>query len=624
MTDQEFDALVAKLQRQSAAHPVLYRLRVLLLAALGYGYLLGAVLLLGIGITFIVIAMVALRVGFFAGRLVKPLATLMTTVLKALWVRIPAPMGIAVTRADAPALFALLDRIRAQARGPRIHTVLVTSAFNASIVQVPRLGVFGWQKNYLVLGLPLMRFVSPPEFAAVVAHETGHLVGAHGRWGAWLYRQRQSWLNLLQRLEAQRQLARSSFLEFSRWYAPLFNAYTFVMARAQEYEADRLSAAVAGSRIAADALIRIDIGGRWSDQVFWEDIRRRTRADALPPDAIFTDQASRGRDPAALDGGATLLEAALKVETSHLDTHPSLRARLTAMREEPRLPPVFDRSAAEELLGPALTTLEGAINRTWYEWALPHWKEEYEAAVAQRGRLAALQAKESTAALSTEELWERACLWSAEERDDESAALVEQLVATAPEFAPAQSTWGMILLGRGEDAGLQFIDRALALGGIDPRQACAAAHGYLIAHGRPAEAQRYVDRIAEYDRSLMAAQEERRTFGPHDATEPHGFDEAQLEALRVALRKHPQVKSAALVRKRLKHFPESPVYVLGIRIRKEGWGRLQTQAIAVRKALLTQLQFSSVWVCYSLDLLTAVGAKRFEDAAGGPFYRAER
>jgi hypothetical protein len=51
---------------------------------------------------------------------------------------------------------------------------------------------------------------------------------------------------------------------------------------------------------------------------------------------------------------------------------------------------------------------------------------------------------------------------------------------------------------------------------------------------------------------------------------------------------------------------------------------LQTQAIAVRKALLTQLQFSSVWVCYSLDLLTAVGAKRFEDAAGGPFYRAER
>jgi hypothetical protein len=37
-----------------------------------------------------------------------------------------------------------------------IHEVLVTPEFNASIAQVPRLGVFGWHRNYLRIGLPLM------------------------------------------------------------------------------------------------------------------------------------------------------------------------------------------------------------------------------------------------------------------------------------------------------------------------------------------------------------------------------------------------------------------------------------------------------------------------------------
>ena len=90
-----------------------------------------------------------------------------------------------------------------------------------------------------------------------------------------------------------------------------------------------------------------------------------------------------------------------------------------------------------------------------------------------------------------------------------------------------------------------------------------------------------------------------------------------------ALRKFPRVASAALLRKRLRHFPESPLYVLGVRIRRQGWARVSTQATSVMHALVAGLRLPGDWICFPLDLLTRIGAKRFEEAAGGAFYRAE-
>lgn len=622
MTDQEFEALVSRLQRASAAHPVLYRVRVLLLAALGYAFLVGSVIALGVATIAIVIVLAGLRVAVFARRLAGPLATLMAMVLRALWVRIPTPTGVPVMAERAPRLFALLERVRKQVDGPRIHRVLMDGTFNASIVQVPRLGVFGWQKNYLVVGLPLMHLIPTPEFEAVIAHEMGHLVGAHGRFSIWVYRQRQSWLQLLQQLEAEKKLEGSVFLDFSRWYAPLFNAYTFVMARAHEYDADRLSAKVSSPRVAADALARIEVGGRWVSQDFWPDIQRRVRAAALPPADVFNEMARRGREPAEADRVSARLTEALGAETGSMDTHPSFKARLEALGESPRPPVPFHASAAQEVLGRDLLDLEGQLDRSWHDSVVDHWKQENAQAVAQQKRLAELDAKEATGPLSTEERWARACLLSAEERMQESEALVENLVATAPTFAPSQSVWGIILLHRGDEQGLGHIDRALELGGIDPVDPCRAAYVYLVSHNRTAEAERYANRVREHQAMLAAAREERATFTEHDSVEPHGLTESQLEALRQALKAFPEVRSAALARKKVKHFPDSPVFVLGVYIRKKFWRRRSTQAVEVRKALLTGVPLADEWFCWSLDLVSRKRRKQFEEAAGGPFYRA--
>jgi hypothetical protein len=107
---------------------------------------------------------------------------------------------------------------------PPVHHVLITAEFNAAMAQVPRLGVFGWQRNYLLVGLPLLRSLSVVQLEAVLAHELGHLSRGHAGLGNWIYRLRNTWQRLDQALEARPQWGAGTIRHFLSWYAPYFNA----------------------------------------------------------------------------------------------------------------------------------------------------------------------------------------------------------------------------------------------------------------------------------------------------------------------------------------------------------------------------------------------------------------
>ncbi len=614
MTEAEFEALVVSLQERAVADPVGYRLRVLLLALLGYGFLVGAVVVLGTLSIIIVIILVALRVAFFGRALAGPLWNRMEMVIRALWVRIPKPTGLPLTAARAPALFALIEDVRRDAQGPRIHDVLVDGNFNAGIVQVPRLGAFGWQRNYLVLGLPLLQLLPTEEFKAVLAHEIGHLVGAHGTFGTWVYRQRQSWLSLLQRLEAEKKLEGSVFLSFSRWYAPLFNAHTFVMARAHEYDADQLSARVTSPAVAADALSRLEIGSRWLGKEFWPKTALRCRESPLPPRDIMGELVLLGRTLDAETVAARLAEGTAAV-THITDTHPSYSQRLAALGATPRAPAGFKVSAAEELMGALIPELAAALNKQWYDFIEEHWKRDHVEAGRQRARLAELEAKESTEPLPVKERWERACLLRAEGRAQESEAIVEELIAAAPDYLPAQGAWGMVLLGRGDEAGLAYVDRALSRG-ADPASLCESAYAYLRERNRPAEAERYAVRLRRHQKKMAAAEAERSTFEIGDLL-GHGLAEATLQPLREGLAEIPRVRAAYLTRKRLKHFPESPLFIMCVDLS----GSSASYSEEVGK-VVARLSLPGNWYCVPLASTPRAFRNRFKKVSGGAFYQA--
>ena len=186
--ESRYSALVARLEREATAAPARYKRRIFLLSTLGYAYpvaVLTGILITITGAIYVIAwtpaAMIGVGLSFGAKFFAIPLLALSYAIVRSMWVSLPPPEGRRIARAEAPELFELCARLRKRLRGPKVHRILMTDEFNAAIVQVPRLGLLGWPKNYLIVGLPLMLAMSPRQFEAVLAHEYGRRCARIGR-----------------------------------------------------------------------------------------------------------------------------------------------------------------------------------------------------------------------------------------------------------------------------------------------------------------------------------------------------------------------------------------------------------------------------------------------------------
>lgn len=200
MTKDEFDALIARLEIQAARDPAAYQRRVTLLALLGNVYL-GALLLVIVAIL-IALAAYVMVLKAIGVKLFLVVSAFLVTVFRALWIRVSAPVGREVHRHEAPDLFAMIEALGRELQAPHFHHAVIDDEMNAAVAQVSRLGVFGWYRNHLVIGLPLMKSLTIEQFKAALAHEFGHLARGHGRVGNWIYCQRLRWLRLTSELQS--------------------------------------------------------------------------------------------------------------------------------------------------------------------------------------------------------------------------------------------------------------------------------------------------------------------------------------------------------------------------------------------------------------------------------------
>ncbi|HEX6265439.1 MAG TPA: M48 family metallopeptidase, partial [Burkholderiales bacterium] len=162
MTDGEFEALAGRLEERAKANPAGYRTRVLMMALLGNVYLGAMLVLIAALLAAAVLSVVWLKAA--GAKIAFIVGVFLWLVLKALWVRLQPPEGTEVTAKEAPELFAMIEELRGKLRSPRFHHVLVTDDFNAGVVQAPRLGIFGWYRNYLLIGLPLAKALTVEQF----------------------------------------------------------------------------------------------------------------------------------------------------------------------------------------------------------------------------------------------------------------------------------------------------------------------------------------------------------------------------------------------------------------------------------------------------------------------------
>jgi Zn-dependent protease with chaperone function len=600
MEEVDFKRLVTRLEREAGASPSAYRLRVAALALLGFGILavllatmgFGLLLLAGLGIAVVLTGGKALLLIAKLGKLVVLLALPAWYVtragFKALFIRLPAPTGREVVAAQAPALFAAIERMRRQMKGPPVHHVLVVDEVNAAIQQRPAFGLFGWPRNYLLLGLPLLEAMPPEEALSVVAHEYGHLAGSHGHFAAFIYRLRHTWGTVQAHIEQVQGWVGKLVAPMIRWYAPYFNAYTFVLARTNEYEADAASAALVGAQPAARALMRVNVLGPQHDR-FMRQTYDRIGVEPSPPADLMLRWAQEVHVPVQEGDAQAWLREAFDREGHFADTHPTLRARVHALlgaaADGDAPPPALaGPSAAEAWLGPLLGTLRTEFQRQWSERVGQAWKQRHDEAQQRRARLAELRAMPERDADRTLEMLRLT-------RDVEPATeVIEPLAAfnaAHPDHALGLYIEGCARLDRDDASGLALLERVMTLEPDAIKPACERAFTFHTQRGDRAAAEACAARWREREAFEQARAAQVRTIDPAHALAPHGLDERQVAAIRAALvgKTVAHVEAVYLARRVIPADPSLVVLMMGVEL---SWlGRQGKRPQAVVDRLLT-------------------------------------
>jgi hypothetical protein len=159
------------------------------------------------------------------------------------------PAGVPISRADAPALWSLVDAASAAAGvAPPDGVTVVAGAF-ATLSERIRLGGLAGGRRDLLLGMPLLLAWDEAHLRAAVAHELAHGSPALGRFAPMAYRGLVAIGRIVRRIPR-----RSPAGPVLRAYASWYHRAAASFGRAQELAADRVAAEFAGPRAAVAVL----------------------------------------------------------------------------------------------------------------------------------------------------------------------------------------------------------------------------------------------------------------------------------------------------------------------------------------------------------------------------------
>lgn len=405
----EFVRRVREEEQLANRDPKGYRRRVFGLIGLAYGYIFAVLLLALASVGVLVYLMINagsgnslyIRLAFFD-------AIFVFAILRSLWVKLEPPDGVILKRQDAPELYKEVDAIADKLQAPRPDDIRIDFRVNAAASQTPRLGMFGWYRNTLVLGLPLLMSLSPDEARAVIAHEFGHFSGSHGKFGSWAYRVDCTWSQMWKQFSRGHVYGAWLFVWFVRWFQPRFAATTFALRRANEYEADRAAAEIAGSSNMAHALMRLTYLGSHVNKSFWEKLNDRTRELPAPPLDAFNSLEEAAAQTPDHELVFRRISNALREPTDFDDTHPSLADRLASLSETPssesdavaavEKPP--ELNAAQILLGPRVQVILTELGEKFAKANKAKWERQHREFLEEKKSLERLREQATQAPLS--------------------------------------------------------------------------------------------------------------------------------------------------------------------------------------------------------------------------------
>lgn len=588
MNRDQLNAFVTRAERRWSGRPGTLRLWAAGIIAIGYaGFLVWFLLLAGIAAVFFVGSVSLDSAGglvlLVLGGIVAAFAG--TQAFQLLWISFEPTAGYRLVRAEAPELFRLLSELRSSYRAVRVHQVLLTCEFNASVQQVPRFGPFGWPRNVLCLGWPLIESLSRAEFEAVLAHEFSHLSAKDGRFSTWVYRLRCTWERLFEQITERSSSGLVRFFHallrrFVNWYWPRFHALTFLVSRAKEYSADQMAAERLGAAQLASALWRIECQSQRIAEKIWVEIWNGAQDEAAPPhDTMAMLVASLAVVPEKLDA-QRWMNRALSRLTDNLDTHPSFTDRVAALQlpndlwRHQAFPLTAVPSAAESLFGERLGELRQRVDAVWRQEVATDWRLRHTQVGALRRRLASFKTGLDDSLTETHQLWEKARLMFELDGPEAAEPLVRQFLAHQPNHPVANLMLGQMLLSRSDAAGTAYLDRVLERDNFDlVLPACDALAEFYQSTGQTAKLEEVHRQLSHFQTANDPSYRETENVSATDEFTNHDLSRDQVADLQRLLAADSALASAWLARKVLSHPAQRPLYVLCVRTETGLFGR---------------------------------------------------
>ena len=535
------------------------------LVAVGYAYIFGLVGAFVLALAAFILAQAIWPIFFVLGAL--------GAILPGLRVKVPPPEGVDVTHETAPDLYELVEQIRRDLRAPRLARITLVATSGAFVCEVPRLGILGWNRIYLALGLPILLTHTPEEVEAVVAHELAHVARRDAGGLAGLRSSFDRWCRLYTRLDETEHWSGVFFRPFLRRYLPHLERELLAFKRWSEYEADRVSAEVAGAGPAAIGLVRETLLGAHLDETVWDRVAERADDEVDPPSPFDLIRRVGARTPIR-NVHARIVDLVRHVDSDA--THPTVSARLravgvAAVDTSLLAPPA--RTAADTFLGAGLDGIVETFDARWRSDVAEWWSSRHEDAERARRRLATLV---ELPELSDDERWERADLVARLHGHGAAQPLYEPLLADHPDSPVAHFHVGCALLAADDERGLEHLARAADLAVHATEEAAVVAVPYLVERGRLEEADEWRRRTGEFVELAARASYERSRIRPGDKVVAHDLRDELVSEVRDLVAQVDKVKRAYLVQKDKTLRDEDPIWILGI-TRRRRWFRLERQ-----------------------------------------------
>ena len=577
MKYDQYVSLIQGLENYARTNRKAYEYKVLGLALLGYGYFIGLILLflaipVALGLLLWWAPAQLLRLALVLGKLAWILVPVIAAffgflggAIKAMFAKFPEPEGRELSREEAPELFAFIETTCKELRAKRPVKVLVTDELNAAVASLPRFGMFG-HKVYMLLGLPLMQALSTDQFKAVLAHEIGHISERHGAFAKWAYQLREAWGRFIESQEAHEHKFAALYEKFVNWFFPYFTAYSFVLMREHEKDADRYSVQLVGAKPMGEALVALETQTATLNEVFWAQVHEENVAQPTAPKRIFSRMlaALRADDR---DHEAKTLTRAVQVPTDYADSHPSLAERLRFIGYWqgdglPDLPTRSGETAAEFFFGDRAKEFVTEFDIGWDEKIEKDWRTRHEHFQKSDKRIAELETKGAQGELSVEELLEKASLIAEKKGNDQALPLLQQIVQRFPEHAEANYFLGGLMLSSDDEGGLEHVRKAMELDDKWRFAASDLAFQYLRSKGRLDEARTYARAMEEEEESLQKAELERQGVAAGDRFERAEIGQEVVDKIVSKLKYFDEIHAIYLVRKVVEHRPDIPFNVL--------------------------------------------------------------